>query len=243
LARTAQKRERVAQSAEAGAYAVTAFSPGRFPLQDEHARAFEVIKWLKAQRARAGKIWSTRAFFSHQEKSYEVRVIALRRTAEQTEQMRRQKCKKASKKQRGIQSGTWYLAGWLLVLTTLPAADWSAVEVLSLYRARWHIELLFKRIKQLLSQHRLRAETEETALATVYAIVVSWVMQQEVACEMRSLLSQLYAQVQEEKKAMSEQMGKPLDEEEQAISEWRLQTWSEDRFPAEGCGQKYCFCP
>ncbi len=222
-------RDRVAQSAEAGAYAVTAFYPGSFPLQDEHARDFEVIKWLKAQRARAGKICSTRAFFSHQEKSYEVRVIALHRTAEQTEQMRRQKCKKASKRQRGIQSETLYLAGWLLVLTTLPAADWSAVEVLSLYRARWHIELLFKRIKQLLSQHRLRAETEETALATVYAIVVSWVMQQEVACEMRSLLSQLYAQVQEEKKAMSEQMGKPLDEEEQAISEWQLQTWSVDR--------------
>ena len=104
------------------------------------------------------------------------------------------------------------------------------MEVLSLYRARWHIELLFKRIKQLLNQHRLRAETEETALATVSAIVVSWVMQQEVACEMRNLLSELYTQLEEEKNAMSEQSSQPLDEEEGAISEWQVHTWSVDLF-------------
>ena len=102
--------------------------------------------------------------------------------------------------------------------------------MLSLYRARWHIELLFKRIKQLLNQHRLRAETEETALATVSAIVVSWVMQQEVACEMRNLLSELYTQLEEEKNAMSEQSSQPLDEEEGAISEWQVHTWSVDLF-------------
>ena len=73
-------RDRVAQSVEAGAYTVTAFYPGSFPMLDEQAQGFEVIKWLKRQRARAGRICSTRAFFCQREKTYEVRVIALRRT-------------------------------------------------------------------------------------------------------------------------------------------------------------------
>lgn len=92
----------------------------------------------------------------------------------------------------------------MLVLTTLPGADWSDQEVLSLYRARWHIELLFKPIKQLLSQHRLRAQTEETAKATVYAILVGWMLQQEVAQEIRESLQQMQAVLLEAEQPLEE---------------------------------------
>jgi hypothetical protein len=221
-------RDRVAQSLQAGAYTVTAFYPGSFPLQDEHARSFELIGWLKRQRARAGKGCSTSAFFCHEENIYPIRVIALRRSHEQTQQMQRRKREKASKKQKGIHSETLYLAGWLLLLTSLPATDWSAAEVLSLYRTRWHIELLFKRIKELLSQHRLRAHTQQSALASVYAIVVSWLMQQEVASEMRSVLWQVYAELQEDHSRMSEAPSQVLEQEEAAISQWQVQSWSVD---------------
>ncbi len=219
-------RDRVAQSSEAGAFTVTAFSPCTFPMQDEKGKALDVIKWLKRQRARAGRICSTQVLFEHDGKRFEARVVALRRTKEQTEQARRRKCKKASKGQRKLQPDTLYLAGWLLVLTTLPVADWSDQEVLSLYRARWHIELLFKRIKQLLSQHRLRAETEETAKATVYAILVSWMLQHEVAQEIRVSLQEMQAVLLE-----AEQ---PLEETEAwqqpPISEWQVQALSVELF-------------
>ena len=223
-------RDRVAQSVEAGAYTVTAFYPGSFPLEDEGGKPFEVVKWLKQQRARAGRICSASVFFGSGGKRFETRVVALRRTQEQTRQMCRRKKKKADQDHRKLQGDTWYLAGWLLVLTTLPAADWSAQEVLSLYRARWHIELLFKRIKQLLHQHCLRAETEETAVATVYAILVSWVVQQEVALEMRAVLNEMYLLLEEEKKMMIEEAPHQGCNEEPAISEWQLQALSVDLF-------------
>lgn len=114
----------------------------------------------------------------------------------------------------------------MLVLTTLPAEDWSAQEILSLYRARWQIEMLFKRIKQLLNQHVLRAETEETAKATVAAILVSWVLQQGVATEMRLLLGEVYRE-------MEVQQGNGDKEEKEAMqvfSEWMLQNVSSDLF-------------
>ncbi len=93
------------------------------------------------------------------------------------------------------------------MLTTLPAADWSDQEVLSLYRARWHIELLFKRIKQLLSQHRLRAQTEATAKATVYAILVGWMLQQEGAEAFRESLQQMQAVLLEAEQPLEEPEG------------------------------------
>jgi len=40
-----------------------------------------------------------------------------------------------------VQADTLYLAGWVLLITTLPRAHWSAQQVLRLYQARWHIEL------------------------------------------------------------------------------------------------------
>jgi hypothetical protein len=219
-------RDRVAQSSEAGAFTVTAFSPCTFPLQDEQGKAVDVIKWLKRQRAAAGRICSRPVFFQYEGKRFEARVVALRRTKEQTDQARRRKCKKASKEQRKLQPETLYLAGWVLVLTTLPAADWSDQEVLSLYRARWHIELLFKRIKQLLSQHRLRAQTEETAKATVYAILVGWMLQQEVAQEIRESLQQMQAVLLEAEQPLEE----PAGWQHPPISEWQVQALSVELF-------------
>jgi len=223
-------RDRVAQATEAGAYTVTAFYPGSFPLEDEQAKSFEVVKWLKKQRARAGKICCISVFFRHGGKRYEARVVGLRRTEQQAQRMRRRKKKKAGQDHRKLQGETLYLAGWLLVLRTLPAADWSAQEVLSLYRARWHIEVLFKRIKQLLCQHILRAETEETARATVYAILVSWVLQHEVALELRANLQEMYLILEEEGKTMIEDPTNQERQEEPAISEWQVQALSVNLF-------------
>jgi hypothetical protein len=42
---------------------MTAFCPGTFPLENEQGEVFDLIKWLKKQRARAGSIRSVKAFF------------------------------------------------------------------------------------------------------------------------------------------------------------------------------------
>jgi hypothetical protein len=60
-----------------------------------------------------------------------------------------------------------YTAGFVLVLTNLPAA-WSAETVLELYRFRWQVEVAFKRLKSLLHLDHLRARDPE--LAQVYLL-------------------------------------------------------------------------
>jgi hypothetical protein len=70
-----------------------------------------------------------------------LRWIALRLSQQQREAAQRRKRRKASKRQQQVQADTLYLAGWVLLVTTLPAEQWTDQQVLCLYQARWHIEL------------------------------------------------------------------------------------------------------
>jgi hypothetical protein len=56
---------------------------------------------------------------------------------------------------------------WLL--TTAPAERLSSVEVLELYRLRWQIELLFKRLKSLLHLDSLPSRRGPTARSWMLA--------------------------------------------------------------------------
>jgi len=100
------------------------------------------------------------------------------------------KHRKATKRGRRPASTTRLLAGWLLVLTTLAEADWPAAEVLALYRARWQVELVFKRMKQLLRVRPLRCQRDAAAEATVRALLIAWVIQEGLATTLRDALSQ-----------------------------------------------------
>lgn len=49
-----------------------------------------------------------------------------------------------------------WVAGWVILVTTLSKEEWSDEAVLRLYQARWQIELVFKRMKQIISLDELR---------------------------------------------------------------------------------------
>ena len=65
----------------------------------------------------------------------------------------RQRHKKGTPK-----AATLFLAGWVLVLTTLSPEVLSAQSVLALYRCRWQVELAIKRWKSVLDMDALRAK-------------------------------------------------------------------------------------
>jgi DDE family transposase len=104
-----------------------------------------------------------------------VRLIALRLTPEQQRKAERRVHKKAGQdKRKEVKPETLYLAGWLLVVTTLPREQWNEAEVLTLYRSRWHIELLFKRFKQLLHAHRVRCTHAGRDQASLLTLLLAW---------------------------------------------------------------------
>jgi hypothetical protein len=86
----------------------------------------------------------------------------------------------ARKKGRQAQARTLALAEWVLVLTTLPPAVLPTATVLALYRVRWQVELVIKRLKSIVNIDHLRAR-HGSALADLYVhgkLLYAWVLEQ-----------------------------------------------------------------
>ena len=89
---------------------------------------------------------------------HEVRgwVHAYRLNVEQANRARH-KCRQGHKK--GTPSAeSLFLAGWVLVFTTLAPAVLSAQTIMALYRCRWQVEIAIKRWKSVLDVDALRAK-------------------------------------------------------------------------------------
>jgi Transposase DDE domain len=59
------------------------------------------------------------------------------------------------------------MAGYLMLLTSLPAETWPPLRVLASYRLRWQVELAFKRMKSLVGLEELRAKDASLAKAWI----------------------------------------------------------------------------
>jgi hypothetical protein len=217
-------RERIAYVQQRQADVVVRFTAGCLPLEDEQGKPIAVVRWLKGRHAPAGRVCSRLVWISHQGKRIALRWVALRMSAEQREAAQRRKKRQASKQQRTMQADTYYLAGWVLVVTTLPSEQWSDQQVLALYQARWHIELLFKRIKQLLHQQRLRCTTAQTARAAVTALLVGWALLEEEGQQMRWALDEAMQQVSQPHAPPSSE----TSQDQAPLSEWLLAELSLD---------------
>lgn len=155
-----------------------------FPVEDAAGQPFDAVAWLLAHHGPVAE-WS--GFCRDRGQRVRVRVIAHKVPPDKVAAARKRKAQKAKKAKRKLTPTTVALAGWLVLITTLDAT-WSASEVLRLYQARWQIELVFKRIKQLLRLAPLRCQKREAVEATVRALLVAWALQEQVATEVRALL-------------------------------------------------------
>jgi Transposase DDE domain len=178
-------RKRIAFVLSQCADIVVRISPSKFPMQDEHASAISVVEWLKGLHAPDGGVCSRTVWITYLHQRIKLRLIAFRLSQQQQKQAERRTKRKACKKQQHVQSTTLYFSGWVLVVTTLPQEHWSDREILCLYQARWHIELLFKRIKQLLQRQSLRCKTAATAKATITLLLLGWALLEEESAAVR----------------------------------------------------------
>jgi hypothetical protein len=83
---------------------------------------------------------------------------------------RRRVKRRAQKQSRGMpRPETIYLAGWMIILTSIEPERMSAADIAKLYRARWQIEIVIKRFKSVLKLDALRAR-RGSRLAHVYLL-------------------------------------------------------------------------
>jgi hypothetical protein len=79
-----------------------------------------------------------------------LRLVAVKKPARAAEAARREARHQARKGRHQISKGTLAAAEWVILVTSLASEDFSAADILALYRLRWRIELAFKRLKSLI---------------------------------------------------------------------------------------------
>jgi len=110
-----------------------------------------------------------------------LRLVMRRKTRQQAADAQRRLLKEAKKRGKMSDPRSLEAAKYVLLLTSLPADTFPTSEVLTLYRFRWQIELLFKRFKSLAGLDSLPAKNPDLARAWIYARLIAAVLAERLA--------------------------------------------------------------
>ena len=179
-------RRSVATAVRQQADVIVRIHPATFPLETEGEQPFNVLGWLRQGRDSTQE-WHGWCRWAGQR--YPVRLVATKLDPIATRRARRRTRRKAQKAGRRITAPTLAVAGWLLLITTLDATIWAMADVLYVYRARWQVELVFKKMKQLLRLNQIRSQHRTSVEATVRALLIAWALHESTTTRLRTLLS------------------------------------------------------
>jgi hypothetical protein len=161
--------------------------PPTCPLETPTGQPLDVLRWL---RKRGADVRSREAVCHQREQQAAVRLIAAKLSPAAARRARKRVRLNAEHHGRKPRPETLEMAGWLLVVTSLDGS-WTDAEVLVLYRARWQAELVFKRLKQVLSVHTVACSTRESAEPVVRLVLVAWLLAEGEMAQVRQGLEQV----------------------------------------------------
>lgn len=155
-----------------------------FPLLNAANDApFELLPHLRRLRGRRPTEWSVR--FAAGEESWPARLCAIRKSQTATERAQKRIRRLSSKKQHLHRPDTLEFAEYVYVLTTVSRDVLGTRDVLNLYRARWQIELCFKRIKSLLQLGHVPKRNDDSARAWIEGKLLTVLLTERLVAEAR----------------------------------------------------------
>jgi hypothetical protein len=163
---------------------VVRIHPAPLPLATEAGQRCNVLRWLR-QRGGAEREWRGGCCWAAQR--YPVRLSAATLAPPATRRARQRARRKAHKARRTLTAPTVAVAGWLLLITPLAAGIWAPADVRSIYRARWQVELVLNKMKQLLRLNQIRRPHLARVEATVRAGLVAWALHADTTTQLRTL--------------------------------------------------------
>jgi len=156
-------RRGVAHVLGAGGDVLVRLTSTSFPLLSPHGQPFDLLAHLRRLPGTEPREWPVE--FRHDKRRYRVRLCAVRKSQLAAERAKQRITREATRKSRPLQARTLEAAEYVFVLTSLPGQDIATERVLELYRARWQIELVFKRMKSLMRLGHLPKRTDVSARA------------------------------------------------------------------------------
>lgn len=154
----------VAAIRKPGAHIIARYNRGALPLYDKKRKRIDVLGLLRATRAR-NAVHHTRAFVHVNDEVIAGRLCWVRLPEDKAEAAR----KRVKREAEGpCDAETLEAAEFVVVFTTV-LKELTAAEVLQLYRARWQVELEFKRSKSIRELDRLPNFLPETIYTWICA--------------------------------------------------------------------------
>jgi Transposase DDE domain len=116
---------------------------------DEQGEDLDVIRLLKKAEP-AGRLETAIGLARPGAAPLGLRLVALRKPPEAAARARAKARRAAQREGRKVSAATLTAADWVLLVTTLAPDTFTADAIGQLYRARWRVELAFKRTKSLI---------------------------------------------------------------------------------------------
>lgn len=139
---------------EGGGQVLVRLNLTNLPLLDEHGAPFPVLENLRTLTGTRLGDWQVR--LPAEPGPLPGRLCALKKNKPAAERARLQALRESHKKGHKVRPETLEACEYTFVFTTLPADTFSPAQVLEMYRGRWQIEIVFKRLKSLLGLGHLK---------------------------------------------------------------------------------------
>jgi hypothetical protein len=150
-----------------GAVVMVRLNSSTLPLWDQAGARFGLLEQVRQlQETGTEREWPV--WVQGDQERIAGRLCVLRKSEESAEKARRSIARKAQQGGPTPKPETLEYARYVMVFTTAPASDFSTAEVLEWYRARWQIELVFKRLKTLAELGSLPKHDDQSARGWLY---------------------------------------------------------------------------
>lgn len=153
--------------------AIFRVSPNHISLYDVNGDKLDTVKLLSTKN----KVVDFTCYMQDvkSKKMIPVRIIASKLPEDKQADAIKRKKRKSSKNQSTIKPETLLYAKWVVIATSLDDT-YTANKILEIYRCRWQIELLFKRIKQHLKITKIRPASKKYVHALILLWLIIWVV-------------------------------------------------------------------
>jgi hypothetical protein len=148
------------------------FHSTSLPLLNRRGRPLSLLPLLRSLPQGSAGDWDV--WFKDPEHGSLVkgRIVALRKSREAMEKSKKEIRHEASRKSRKLKSDTLEYAEYIILFTTLSRRHFSTEGLLTLYRFRWQIELIFKRLKSIVGIGHLPKRNPDSSIAWLYGKMI-----------------------------------------------------------------------
>lgn len=162
------KRKGIAHVLENQGHVLVRYHSTNLPLFNRRGKQLDLPPLLRSLSAAEAGDWDVWIRHPDDGSLVKGRILALRKSKESMEISQKGILKEASKKRRKLNNDTLEYAEYIILFTTLNRHQFSGEELLTQYRSRWQIELLFKRLKSIVGIGHLPKHSPDSSIAWLY---------------------------------------------------------------------------